>query len=189
MTWYLGLTASRLIAPYPGQDKIRGEFAVQRQLADLGVEAHAPKRIDFLRQGKQRYAEPVESPYLRGYIFARIPAHLYFDAVKVKGLAPTLMMVSTQEVERSVLPFIRRAEGEAAEAQRIIDSRDRAAMCQFRAGDAIEALSGPFAERTIKFRRMVQATHDPHPYIEGECELFGQMVKVKLDPLDVRAAE
>ena len=188
-TWYLGLTTTRIIAPYPGSDKVRGEFAVERQLRDMGIEAHAPKRIDFLRRGKNRYAEPVTSPYLRGYIFAKIPADMFIKAIGCRGINQTLMAIPPQEVRRHVLPFIDRASAEEAEAQRIIDRNDRVAVSEFKAGEAIEILSGPFYDRACKFVRMVHSAHSDYPMIEADMDLFGREVKVQIDPLDVRSAK
>lgn len=188
MTWYLGRTTTRLIAPEPGADKERGEFAVERQLRALGLEAHAPRKIEFKRVGKKRHAEPITSAYLPGYVFACIPAALFTRAIACRGLSSTLMAVTPQEVRRHVQPFLSKVEGENAEAERIIASRDRAAMCQFKPGDALDILAGPFAERLVKFTRMIEAAHDSFPMIEAQMEIFGRLTKVQVDPLDVRAA-
>jgi len=188
MTWYLGVTTTRHIAPEPGAEKERGEFAVERQLRALGLEAFAPRKIEFKRQGKKRHAEPVMSAYLPGYIFAEIPAVMFTKAIQCRGLSPSLMAVSPQEVRRHVRPFLSKVAEENAEAERIIASRDRAAMCQFTAGQALEVLTGPFADRVVEFTGMVQAAHDTHPMIEAQMEIFGRLTPVKVDPLDVRAA-
>lgn len=186
MTWYLGITTTRHIAPEPGADKERGEFAVERQLRALGLEAVAPRRIEFKRQGKKRHAEPVTSAYLPGYIFAKIPAGMFTKAIQCRGLSPSLMAVSPQEVRKHVKPFLSKVADENAEAERIIASRDRAAMCQFEPGAALEVLAGPFADRLVSFTRMVRSAHDLHPMIEARMTMFGQLVRVKIDSLDVK---
>lgn len=188
MTWYLGRTTTRHIAPEPGAEKERGEFAVERQLRALGIEAHAPRKIEFKRVGKKRHAEPITSAYLPGYVFADIPAELFTRAIHCRGISSTLLAVTPQEVRRHVQPFLAKVDDENAEAKRIIDSRDRAAMCQFEPGQALGILAGPFMERAAKFLRMVQAAHDLHPMIEAESEMFGRAVRVKIDPLDVIGA-
>ncbi|MDC0657061.1 hypothetical protein N6L27_03530 [Leisingera sp. SS27] len=161
---------------------------MERQLRALGLEAVAPRKIEFKRQGKKRHAEPVTSAYLPGYIFAEIPAAMFTKAIQCRGLSPSLMAVSPQEVRRHVQPFLSKVEQENAEAQRIIDSRDRAAMCQFEPGAALEVLAGPFADRVVEFTGMVQSAHDMHPMIEAQMEILGRLTRVKVDPLDVRAA-
>ena len=188
MTWYLGITTSKHIAPEPGAEKERGEFAVERQLRSMGLQAFAPRKIEFKRQGKKRHAEPVTSAYLPGYIFAEIPAAMFAQAIQCRGLSSSLMPVCKAEVEKHVQPFLSKVAEENAEAQRIIDSRDRAAMCQFEPGAALEVLAGPFADRVVSFTGMVQAAHDMHPMIEAQMEIMGRLTRVKVDPLDVRAA-
>lgn len=186
MTWYLGITTTRLIAPTPGAEKERGEFAVERQLRALGLQAHAPRKIEFKRQGKKRHAEPVTSAYLPGYIFAEIPVEKYARAIQSRGLNPSLMLVTPCEVRRHIRPFLEKVAEENAEAQRIIESRDRAAMCQFEPGAALEVLAGPFENRRLSFTRMIQAAHDLHPMIEGQLQMLGRSVRVQVDPLDVK---
>ncbi|KIC12875.1 hypothetical protein RA19_00265 [Leisingera sp. ANG-M1] len=201
MTWYLGITTTKKVTlprhlhfeveTGRGAETVsqeRGEFAVERQLRALGIEAFAPRKIEFKRQGKKRYAEPVTSAYLPGYIFADIPPELFAQAVQCRGLNASLMTVSGQEVRRHVQPFLSKVSEENAEAQRIIDSRDRAAMCQFEPGAALEVLAGPFMGRIVRFSDMVQAAHDVHPVIEARAEMFGQSVRVQIDPLDVKGA-
>lgn len=188
MTWYLGRTTTRLIAPTPGAEKERGEFAVERQLRALGLDAHAPRKIEFKRVGKKRLAEPITSAYLPGYIFAEIPASMFTRAIQCRGISTTLMAVTSQEVRRHVQPFLAQVDNENAEAQRIIDSRDRAAMCQFEPGQALEILAGPFMDRIVQFTRMIEAAHDRHPMVEASVQMFGRASKVKLDPLDVKGA-
>lgn len=188
MTWYLGRTTTRHIAPEPGAEKERGEFAVERQLRAMGIEAHAPRRIEFKRVGKKRHAEPITSAYLPGYIFAEIPADMFTRAIQCRGISTTLMAVTPQEVRRHVQPFLAKVDDENAEANRIIDSRDRAAMCQFEPGQALDVLAGPFAERVVKFSRMIETAHDAFPMIEAQMEILGRLSRVKVDPLDVRAA-
>lgn len=186
--WYLGITTSRLIRPKPGAEKIRGEFAVEHQLCEIGIDAIAPKRVDFIRKGKNRFPEPEISPYLRGYIFADIPAERFTEAIQAQGLSSSLMAITPQEMRCHVYPFLERAKQEEQEAQRIIARRDRAAMCQFQAGQAVDVLSGPFQDRTLSFVRMVHSATGQFPEIECEGDLFGRKVKIRVDPLDVRSA-
>lgn len=199
MTWYLGITTTKKIAPYPGWEKERGEMAVKRQLLDLGIEeAHAPVRIEFMRKGKRRFAEPTEEVLLPNYIFADIPAELFYDAIKCRGLVPSLMAIRQADLETytdrdgqehiGLLPFMRRAEAKEAEARRIIASNDHAAMCQFDPGDTLEILSGPFMGQLVKFTRMIQSAHDLHPMVGFEGEMFGSSIPGMIDPLSVRRA-
>ncbi|NBT33574.1 MAG: hypothetical protein EBT13_17200, partial [Rhodobacteraceae bacterium] len=89
----------------------------------------------------------------------------------------------------TVRAFQRRVEAENAEAERIIANNDRAAMCQFTPGQALQILAGPFAERLVKFRKIVMAGNKGYPQVEWETDMLGQMVRGTVDVLDVRAAE
>ena len=198
MTWYLGRATTKLVKlprglHYPSEDgelitQERGEFAVERQLKALGIDARAPQKIELKRLGKKRTAEPIVSPYLPGYFFAEIPADLFFAAQEAKGMARGLMTIPAAEVRMHVLRFLERVEQENADARRFIEAKDKAAMCQFTAGEALEILTGPFMERLVKFERMYQGANDLHPMIEASMQMMGQEVKVSLDPLDVRGA-
>ena len=170
-----------------GGEKLRGEFAVERQLQDMGIDAWTPRKITFMRRGKKRHPEPVIAPYLPGYVFADIPAEAFREALQARGAFATTLHLS-QRSSPTVRAFQRRVEAENAEANRIIAANDRAAMVQFNPGDALEILAGPFAERLVKFRRIVMAGNKDYPQIEWETDMLGQMVRGTVDVLDVRSA-
>jgi transcriptional antiterminator NusG len=186
MTWYLGITTSRMIPPFPGADRIRGEAAVEKQLQAIGIECFVPTRTVFKRQGKNRYAEPVVEYMCPNYIFANIPADQYADAVAVRGISRTLMMVPAVEVKRHLRPFIARVAADQEEALRIIESGDRREMSTYQPGDALEIIAGPFAGFMLQFKAMLERSGDPFPMVEGEVEIFGRDTPVRLDPVDVR---
>lgn len=177
-------TTTGHVAPTPGAAKIPGCFAVEQQLQAMGLTAWTPRKIVFERSGKDRYPKPVTKPYLPGYVFADVPPQAFHAALQARGAFPTTMTLSRGDLA-AVRAFQRRVDAENAEAERIIASRDRAAMCQFAPGQALEVLAGPFADRLVTFSRLVLASV---PHIEFETELFGQVVKGKVDVLDVRAA-
>jgi transcriptional antiterminator NusG len=185
MTWYVGFATSRHIRPFPGADKIRGEAAVEKQLGALGIECFVPTRTVFKRQGRNRHAEPVVEYICPNYVFADIPADRFADAVAVRGLSRTLMVVPSAQVQRQLRPFIQRVEADNAEALRLIEAGDRRAMCQFQPGDALRVLSGPFADLMLTFKRMSQRAGDPWPMGEGEVSIFGRETPLRLDLADV----
>jgi len=178
-------TTTGKVAPFPGAKQIRGEFAVEDQLHALGIDAWTPRKITFVRRGKKRHPEPITDPYLPGYVFADIPAELFHRALEARGAFATTMSLSRADKD-SIARFRRRVDEENAEAERIIARNDRAAMCQWTPGQALEILSGPFADKIVKFARLSLAGE---PHIEFEAELFGQVIKGKVDVLDVKAAQ
>lgn len=187
MGWYLGITTTRMIRPWPGADKTRGEWAVQQQLERLGIEAHAPEKITFRRSGKNRLAEPRHDVCLPGYVFMAVPDRRYFRLVEVDGLG-MVMPIHGWEVMHHVKPFIKEAEEKAAEARDIIARNDRVRMAEYSPGAALVVCSGPLEGQEVKFRRVVEGASAPHPEIEAEMEIFGAVTRVKLDPLDVKKA-
>lgn len=166
-------------------EKLRGEFAVEQQLHEMGVEAWTPRKITFARRGKKRHPEPVIEPYLPGYVFADIPATAFHSAVQARGAFQTTLHLSEGSLA-AVRAFQRRVEDENAEANRIIARNDRAAMAEFNPGDALEILAGPFAERLVRFRRITMAGNPAVPCVEWEADFLGQVVRGAVDVLDVK---
>ncbi len=186
MTWYLIATTSKHIRPFPGHDKERGEWAVERQLRHLGCDTICPVRIDFKRAGKRRYADPVRAPYLPGYVFAEIPAETFTRAANATGAMSSFMAVTPQEMRNHVRPFFAACEEEREKAEAIIARNDRAAMLQFTPGQAVEILQGPFAGRVATFMRLVMAADFPR--LECEMDIFGAKLPIEVDPLFVGEA-
>lgn len=182
MTHYLGITATRKIAPTPGAEKIRGELAVKAQIEALGGTCEAPEEITFERRGKSKERKPTRKIILPGYVFFCIEDERYHLLRTVEGLGAGFMRISWFEMAHQIIPFLARAAEARAEAERIIAKGDRAAMCSFAPGDAVELLSGPFMDRAATFVRMVQQG-DGWPMAELDMGIFG---KVRVDAGDVR---
>lgn len=215
MTLYLGITTTKNIKlprwaqdkpEHDGDDVItteRGDFAVARQLRALGFEAWCPRKIEFKRQGKRRHPDPIISPYLPGYVFIESSAHQYHEIFMAQGIGRTLMAIGQGDLRgerrnkdgekvkggNGVLDFLTWADARLAEAERIIENNDRAAMVQYSPGDPLEIISGPFMDRAVRFTAMVQEAGDMHPMVAFETELFGRVVAGKVDPLDVKRAK
>ncbi len=105
MTWYLGITSSKQIRPFPGSEKCRSEFAEQKQLEEMGGECHVTYASTFKRGGKCRHAEPVTEVLTPNYIFADVPADLYARATTAAGLCRKVMAVPRQESEKHLPKF------------------------------------------------------------------------------------
>lgn len=186
MNWYLGITTSKMISPFPGHEKIRGEAAVEKQLRAMGLDCFVPTQIVFKRQGKNRYAEPWVDYLCPNYIFANVPADRYAEALGAKGLARCLMRIPNREAEMHLRPFRARLDDDNAKAMKIIDEGDKRAMCEFKPGDVLEIISGPFADQCVEFCRNVREVGAPFDLVEAEVEVFGQKARVRVDPLDVK---
>jgi transcription antitermination factor NusG len=177
------------------------ELNVQEQLEALGIECAVPRKVELIRQGKRRRPDAITSAYLPGYAFAWFSTDDW-HAIRGAKHVRTMMGVSAQS-ERLVRAFISRVEADYAgmmarikKANAIKNAHERrkalceaaAAAADYAPGEMLRLMTGEFADKLVAFGRMVQEAHDAYPMIEGEMQLFGQVVKVKADPADVRRA-
>lgn len=187
MTWWFGYVAGGKTTKAEGNgQRIPREFFVDREIRALGLECWLPREIKFIRKGKQRRPEPIEQPFLPNYIFLDLPAERFTEALGVKYLQPTLKALTRADVKQ--LGIFRAAVDERyRQAQRAVNNRD--AICEYKKGEPLMVLDGPFADTLLEFVRMVDRASDPHPKIVAETEIFGRKAELEFDPLDVRAAE
>ena len=151
----------------------------------MGLTVWNLRKIEFIRQGKKRRPEAIESPYLPNYIFAEIPAHRFLDVVGIKYLAKTLTPLTRCDL-KALRAFSEVTAKEYDAAQRIKGNQDL--ISEYKAGQAVRLLDGRFADRLLTFKGVVERSFDLYPKIQMETEMFGRSVLVEADPLDVRRA-
>ena len=161
------------------------ELAVQDACEALGIEAHVPKRVDLIRQGKRRRPDAITSPYLPNYVFIYATdqeRHWLRDVREIRDF----MGVLPQE-ERAVRSFVDRVEHDYAARMAQIEAGQR--VDEYNPGDLFTIMAGPFAGRTAMFRRMVEAG-GLFPKIEAtlDLELLGRPVIATVDPIDAKRA-
>lgn len=183
MTLYAICTTSAKIRLCGHPEKIRGEFAVERQLREMGIEADAMEKITLKRQGKRRRPDAISEPLLAGYVFADIPPDMFAAAVRVAGAWGQAMAVPRAEAT-SVRKFMDAATAARTEALRAVQNCE--AVTQYDRGEVLEILSGPFRDQLAAFQRVVQSARDEHPRLRLQMEAFGRSVDVEVDPLDVK---
>lgn len=174
--------------------RIRGEWAVEHAMEQIGCKIHDSRTVEFLRKGKQRYATPEYLPALPGYVFAEIPDEVFGAAVHVKGAwgsaLPIIQMQKrlhlTETPHDIAMRFFARLKSKRDEAERIKTRADLVA--EFDPGDPLEILRGPFMEQLGTFQKMVHSAHEMFPKLRVEMELMGRKTMVDVDPLDVRRA-
>lgn len=160
------------------------EQTVQEQLEALGLTCSVPLVAEAKRRGKNRYAELVERPYLPGYAFAWFGAEDWHTIKQAKHVR-TMMGVSAQS-ERLVLAFLDRVEADYMERSAQILAGQKVA--EYNPGDLLQIMTGPFAGQLARFTRMLETAHDVFPLIEAELDVFGQVAKVRVDPIAARRA-
>ena len=174
-----------------GGDRIKGEWAVEAQMQELGCRVYDSRTVDFVRKGKDRYARPEFRPALPGYVFADISDNLFSRAVHVEGAWGSALPI--YQVEKrdklketphdAAMRFFEALAEKRLEAERIKSRSDL--VSQFDPGEPLKIIAGPFADMLVTFQRMIKSAHEMHPMIEGEMSLFGRQSPVRVDPLDV----
>lgn len=180
------------------------ELATEKAITDLGIRAECAKRVDLVRQGYRRWPDIVKSSLLPNYVFAWLTAADWHEVVKVKtvrdlmGIGPK-WGARAEEWLASVNGEYRAKLAEYERITKILEDRDtsnahkrkawkeaRAAVAEYKAGDSIRVLDGPFEGFLARFRRMVEDANAIHPQIEVDLEIFGRTSIVRLDPLIAR---
>lgn len=168
-----------------GHIKAGKEFEVEQEIKDLGITAWVPRRVEIKRVGKKRKPIISERPYLPNAIFMDLTPHQWHQVHSIKFLASTMRQLNRRD-EQDVQAFRQAVADEQAEARRALANQK--AVAEFTPGQAIRVLTGPFSDMVVEFRKVVQAAHDLHPHYEAEMEIMGRKSTIRLDPLDVKAA-
>lgn len=169
---------------YLGYAKSGKEFEVEQSLRDLGISVWCGRVIESKRIGKRRKAEYHEMPKLPNYMFMDLTEHTFYDAAEVKHLYPFFFALTSLDL-RDLGTFKREVEADYAEADRA-RRRGEKIVAEYQPGEAVMAVQGPFREKLMRFRRVVENS-EPIQY-EMETELFGRVTRVHADPLDLRRA-
>lgn len=174
------------------------EFALVEDCAAIGITAQAPRKVEAVRTGNNRWPEPRVSAYLPNYAFVEATAdewHWLKDIRYVRDI----MGVAPQWVPR-ISAFVDAVEAqyrarlaEIEQAQRIMMDREASKearreairlMRQYTPGDLLEVITGPFSGQLVAFGAMVERAGSMTPLIEAE--LNG--LRVQFDPLGIRKA-
>ncbi len=174
------------------------EFALVEDCEALGIEAIAPRKVEAVRSGNNRWPEPRVTPYLPNYVFVRASAEEWHWLKEIRYVRD-LMGVVPQD-ERKVQSFIDAVEADFTSRMAEIDRavavlRDKEAtkearreavalMQHYQPGDMLEVITGPFAGQLVAFGAMVERGAAMMPEIEAA--MAG--LKVRFDPLVVRRA-
>ena len=179
------------------------EFNAQEQLEAIGITCHVPRQVELVRKGKRRWPDPVVTPFLQNYLFIEASDEDHYAIKDCDLIRPTQMVVAGK-IMRDVLTFIDRVEsdysermGEIEELQARIKRSDaseaevmaiRQRLAEYRPGDLLEIIAGPFAGQLARFGRMIEAAHEAFPQIEAEMEVMGMVTRTKIDPIAARKA-
>lgn len=166
------------------------EFAVTDAINDMGALAMAPRRFAMIRDRKQNGKHvPGELPALPGYVFTAMTEaqwHIMHRGFMINGhrVTPRVVVQIDPREWATVRTYAERAE---MDYQIALDQQGRPADSNFgfTQGDQIQLLSKTLRDTIAKFNRVIQ--HNGHPMIEADTQMFGQTVKIKVDPSQVVA--
>jgi transcription antitermination factor NusG len=159
------------------------EFDAQEEAEALGLWAMVPRRVDMLRKGFNRRAEPVISAYLPNYMFFR-SGNEGWHWMKGSKTVRTVMGVSPGNAAL-VDQFIDRVETDFAARMAQIEAGQR--VDEYEPGDLLQIVTGPFAGVVASFKRVAEGA-SMFPELVVETQLFGQAVTVRVDPIAARRA-
>lgn len=162
------------------------EMEVAEAMTEAGADVYVAKRMRFVRKGKQRRPEPEVQPYLPNYIFAEIPVERYIDVLATKYLAGTTYALSGPDIA-ALNRFRTAVDAEFSEKDK--QRRNMEAISEYNPGDALHFIDGRFSDSVVRFRDMVERSHDMHPKVRATVDMMGRSVTIEIDPLAVRAAE
>lgn len=174
---------------------IRKQFWVQEELRRLGITAWCGKRVEFKRLGKDRSWTRFDVPALPNYIVLDMESDQMHLAAAVDHLMPTFMVVaksdlhgaSSKEGKTDHIGLNRFMDGvdAAFEKAERVDANSRAEVTEYKKGQELRVISGPFMDMLVKFDRLVKAPHDRWQSLAVELP---SGIKAQFDPLDVRSA-
>lgn len=159
------------------------ELNAQEACEALGYTAIVPRKVEAVRRGKKRWAEAIVSPYLPNYVWVEGGPDAFYAIRDIKEFRGSAMGITPQS-ERGVRAFIERVERDFATRMAQIEAGERVA--EYQPGDLLSEMTGPFAGKVARFRRMIESAYSLFPSIEAEMELMGRVVRVKMDPINVR---
>jgi len=186
------------------QPKMHVALWVERELNDMGIKAWCGRLVTFERRGKNRYWEMKESPMFANYVFVEADTEQILRAIYVDHVSPTFSVVAKSDLQgRKAMstakgdPFnapeiiglqgAMVASDAAYEAAQRVDANNRASVVAYKAGDAIQKLTGAFSDITMKFDKLVSSPDVPWQMVQADVPMMGQTVKMRFDPIDVAA--
>ncbi len=111
-----------------------------------------------------------------------------FEAISLPHVAPTMSLIAGRALTGGngtvgLEQFKATVEAAFRAAERV-DANSRASVTEYKQGQSLRVVSGPFADMLVTFDKLVKSPHDRWQRIAGTTA--GGM-PVTFDPLDVRA--
>lgn len=177
------------------------EFEVEEDLKALGLHPWVPLRLASRYIKEKREAVWYDRPYVHKLIFCVIPAIYWRDVVEMKHVIGKPVALSQMDIEGRpahvkkstgkhvpAVPGLKQfkdaVEAEYADMQRLRDNSEY--VCQYKPGQALELLSGPFSGLTGTFQKVIRRAHDDYTRLRVEVDVFGRPTEMEVDPDKVK---
>ena len=162
--------------------KARQEMDIADAIREKGADAWVARKVELYRAPTKRRWEPKTEPFLPNYILITCDDETWHALRDIKGLAGTMMPVSSAVYRRDFAPFMARVDGDYSERMERIAAGERVEA--YEVDTVLELIGGPFAGMMGKFRRLVEA--EQFYKVRLELALFGGTRELDIDPLHVR---
>lgn len=174
----------------------RKEFEVEDELKEIGLRPWVPRRLASRYVKEKRKAVWYDLPYVHKLIFCVIPAIYWRDVVEMKHVIGKPVPLSRLDLEGmpavngrppryGLKQFKEAVEAEYADMQRRRANSEY--VCQYRPGEALEMLGGPFDGFHAEFKDVIRRAHDDFAKLRVEVEVFGRVTEMDVSPDKVRA--
>lgn len=167
-----------------GYTKRGAEFDVRDELRSMGMTAHAPEKLLFERRGNDRRPRRYREPVISQVMFMRGEPQHFHRLSGIRDLRGYLVPFSDASWRLEVAPFIARCAAAYDDMRAALDAGKIAD--QYTPGQKLLVKRGPFMGQVIEFRNLCRKGDDIWPRLECAAELFGQVTRFRLDPLDVQ---
>lgn len=172
------------------------EFEVEDELKKIGLHPWVPKRLESKYIKEKRKASWYDTPYVPKLIFCVIPAIYWRDVFEMKHVIGRPAPLSRLDIEgvpavkngsirdrpaRYGLKDFRKAvDAEYQDMQRRKVNSEY--QCQYKPGQALEILDGPFVGFTGEFQKIIKGAADSYAKLRVEVQIFGRHTPVDIDP-------
>lgn len=182
------------------------EFEVEAELIALGLHPWVARRLDSKYIKEKRSVKWYDVPYIPKLMFCVFPAVYWPDVVGIKHIIGKPIVLTDRDVKGEPRKEITTRNGDVVvypamhglvDFQRLVKAeyddmarrRDNSEYeCQYKPGQALEIMSGPFMGLPTEFRQAIRRAHTDYTKLRVDVNVFGRMTPLEVDPDMVKAS-
>lgn len=170
------------------------EFAVEKELQDMGLHPWVPRMLASKYIKEQRRVKWYDKPYVSKLIFCVIPAIYWPDVVKLKHVIGKPKELSWRDMNGDkalgavgLIDFQRAVRDEYRDMERKRANSEY--ECQYKPGEAVRLLLDNFEHMPATFVQAVKKAHQEYEHLQVETDFMGRKTIIEVEPHQVKAAE